>query len=158
VVHPCLHLLYVGAVAIWLQANPDLTAAQIRYIVANTSTHDDFTGYDTWNKTFGYGKINVYEGLKAALNIETGIVNVYDTEKPVTFSKDGSNWKILFNSSQNEATIAVYTINGTMIQSIDMNDVKKGYEYNLNLDSFPHGTVILSVKTRGDVITRKITI
>jgi len=147
-----------GAVAIWLQANPDLTAAQIRYIVANTSTHDDFTGYDTWNKTFGYGKINVYEGLKAALNIETGIVNVYDTEKPVTFSKDGSNWKILFNSSQNEATIAVYTINGTMIQSIDMNDVKKGYEYNLNLDSFPHGTVILSVKTRGDVITRKITI
>jgi len=55
-----------GVVALWLQAKPDLTLAQIKYLLKKTSLSDVFTGIIPVNgsNTWGWGKINAYYGLK----------------------------------------------------------------------------------------------
>jgi hypothetical protein len=52
-----------GAVALMLQANPNLDAAQARDILAQTARTDDFTSRAP-NYDFGYGKMDVYEAIR----------------------------------------------------------------------------------------------
>lgn len=64
-----------GAVALWLQANPALTVADVRDILKNSSYKDSYVaaGSSRW----GYGKLDVTAGMKYVLHIEdkTGDVN-----------------------------------------------------------------------------------
>lgn len=53
----------VGAAALLLQYNPNLTHAQIRQIIRNSATKDKFTG-DVPNPDWGYGKLNIEEAIK----------------------------------------------------------------------------------------------
>ena len=55
-----------GVVALMLQANPNLTPAEVKEIITSTATQD----YDTrlsGETRFGYGKINALEAVKKAL-------------------------------------------------------------------------------------------
>ena len=54
--------LVVGAVALLLEAAPDLTADQVRDVLRATATSDSETG-TTPNANWGYGKINVLAAL-----------------------------------------------------------------------------------------------
>ncbi len=65
-----------GIIALWLQAKPNLTVAQIKTILQNTSITDSFTGTGTAipNNTWGRGKINALSGVQYInqfLNLET---------------------------------------------------------------------------------------
>ena len=66
-----------GIIALLLEADPTLTPAQIRAILAQTAILDSFTGalpvqgLNTW----GHGKINAYAAVKSAI-IASGIGNV----------------------------------------------------------------------------------
>lgn len=146
-----------GAVALWLQANPNLSAEQIKEIAITTARKDEYTGDSIWSRYFGYGKIDVYEGLKAALQAadEAGIVSVYDADKPVTLQKESGSWKVLFNSAQTAASIAIIAVNGTVVSSQSLGKVSKGEERTISLDFLPHGTYIISIATPGDITTRK---
>ena len=58
-----------GIVALWMQANPELTANEIINIIKETSDNDDWTtdleNIPSHNKVqAGYGKINCLKGLK----------------------------------------------------------------------------------------------
>jgi subtilisin family serine protease len=57
-----------GVVALMLEANPKLTAAQIHRILKVTATDFGKRGFDT---TFGWGEINAYEAVKAALRLKS---------------------------------------------------------------------------------------
>lgn len=55
-----------GVVALWLEANPELTVDEVRDILAHSSWKDervDWTDIHTW----GYGKIDAYAGLQYLL-------------------------------------------------------------------------------------------
>jgi hypothetical protein len=56
--------ILVGAVALMLQLNPDLTADQIRQTLHDTAVADAFTG-ETPNPDWGYGKLDVLGALDA---------------------------------------------------------------------------------------------
>lgn len=71
--------IMAGIVATWLQANPDLTVDNVKDILRETCSKGDAQGLaldDTDDIRWGYGKVNAYEGLKAAmkLNAVTDIV------------------------------------------------------------------------------------
>lgn len=53
-----------GGIALLLQRSPDLTNAEIRELVFNNATRDEFTGPDV-NNTSGYGKFCAYDILVA---------------------------------------------------------------------------------------------
>ncbi len=57
-----------GAIALWMQANPALSTAQVRDILMNTSYHD---GYMTASNSvrWGYGKLDVNAGMRYVLGI-----------------------------------------------------------------------------------------
>ncbi len=52
-----------GIVALWLEAQPDLTPDQIKTVIANTAAADRYCGTVPNNQT-GHGKINALAGLK----------------------------------------------------------------------------------------------
>ncbi|HEY3252054.1 MAG TPA: S8 family serine peptidase, partial [Ignavibacteria bacterium] len=53
----------VGAAALLLQYQPGLTHTQIRQILLNSATHDNFTA-SVPNPTWGYGKLNIENAIK----------------------------------------------------------------------------------------------
>ena len=61
-----------GAVALWLQACPDLTPEQLKELIALTSRQDAFTTGEasaTAPRHWGAGKIDVLAGLQYALSL-----------------------------------------------------------------------------------------
>ena len=146
-----------GTIALWLQANPNLTSKQITDIIKTTSRKDSFTGDEAWNKDFGYGKIDAYEGLKKALEMgdATGIPNVYDTESPISIQREAETWRILFNSYEHAATVNIYDANGRMVRSQHFTDIARGEEKVIDFSSLSKGVYIIQIKTPKSVITRK---
>ena len=59
-----------GIVALWLQARPDLTLADVKKVLEETSRNDSFT-LDSPQR-FGYGKIDAQRGIEFLKNL-TGI-------------------------------------------------------------------------------------
>lgn len=57
----------VGAAALMLQVNPNLTSEQARRILKETATQDAFSG-DTPNEDWGYGKINILGAIECLEN------------------------------------------------------------------------------------------
>ena len=68
-----------GSVALWLQADPTLTVAQIKDIIAQSCHKDEFV--EASPERFGYGKIDVKRGLELVLERKsTGIRELADDE------------------------------------------------------------------------------
>lgn len=62
-----------GVLALWLQADPSLTMADVLRIIEATSTRDSHTTASP--ERFGYGKVNAAEGLRYILaNASTGSI------------------------------------------------------------------------------------
>lgn len=146
-----------GTIALWLQANPNLTSKQITDIVKTTSRKDSFTGDEEWNNTFGYGKIDAYAGLKKALELgdATGIPSVYDTEAPISIQKEAGAWRILFNSNEHVADVCIYDANGRMVSCKHFNNIARGEEKVIDFGTLAKGVYIIQIKTPKGVITRK---
>jgi len=58
-----------GAIALWLEANPKLTRRDVMEIIRKTSKPLD-EGHSVPNNYWGYGEIDVYRGLLAALQVD----------------------------------------------------------------------------------------
>lgn len=61
--------MVTGVVALMLQANPNLTAEQVKEIITSTARHDSFTGEDIPNYTWGWGKIDALQAVKRAVEL-----------------------------------------------------------------------------------------
>ena len=74
-----------GIIALWLQANPQLTLADVKDILANSCDNDEFTAKNPIR--WGYGKINAMKGLEYIQQV-TGI-NLTPDPSP---KGEGSNY------------------------------------------------------------------
>jgi len=82
-----------GVIALWLQANPLLSPAQVLNIFQTSSTTDGYTGSSLPNNTWGYGKINALTGIQQALNIvipPTVVTNQATNITPTTAKLNGT--------------------------------------------------------------------
>lgn len=147
-----------GVIALWLQANPNLTAQQILEIIQKTSTHDEFTGDEAWNERWGYGKLNAYEGLKEALRLAdgTGITMVRNSDAPVSIYKAGSTWRLLFNDKESYAQVSVATLDGKVVDSHLFRNLERGQEETLSFACHAPGVYVVTVKTTGSILTNKL--
>ena len=92
--------MVAGIIALWLQANPNLTVAQIKTILQNTSITDSFTGTGSAipNNIWGRGKINAYAGIqyiKSILNVDT-----FDTTNNFIVYPNPTSSKIFITSKE----------------------------------------------------------
>lgn len=77
-----------GVVALWLQACPTLSPAQVMEVIANTAVrkHADM---EYPNNLYGYGEIDAAAGLKYIERVYTGIQNIYDDNSNINGNING---------------------------------------------------------------------
>ena len=150
-----------GIIALWLQANPDLTPADIVSIMKETGRHDSYTGSrnpDEGSPSWGYGKIDAYEGLKAAICMRTAINETMNTAAPVTLQKGDDCWKVLFNNDESYADIQVVSLNGQTIKHDHISTPRHGQEHIVSLQGMTPGVYIFRINTTAGNLTRKVVV
>ena len=150
-----------GSIALWLEANPQLSYTDVLDILKETSTkHADMEG-EAWTPTYGYGLINVYEGLKLALKKAgkdplTAIERVSGSAAPATFHTTATQWQILFNNPERFATLEVMSLDGRSLYRQQLSSIAQGDEVNIPTDRFTPGVYVLQVSTSGAKIAQKM--
>ena len=158
-----------GVIALWLEANPNLTHTDIEKILEKTSFKLQGAG-NVWTKEEGYGRINAYEGLKMALkmaNIDlttgqpisdkpTAIERVSGSAQPVTLQGDKDEWKVLFNNPERTATLTFLSLDGRVALQRNLQHIAQGQEETFSLAHLPSGVYLLRVATPGAQITHRV--
>ncbi len=132
-----------GSIALWLEANPELTVADVKDIIARTAIQDDKTAIGEPAR-WGHGKFNALDGLKEAIRL-AGVEGI---------GADGHNDRLLLdrrgdllNIFLGEATsldVSVISLDGrTLLRSAAAGD-----ETSINLSGLPKGVHILNVNGR----------
>lgn len=152
-----------GIIALWLEANPKLTYENILDIMKATGRRDNHVGKvdaNNWNATWGFGKIDAYNGLKKALEMkgQSGIDETLNSEAPVTISKNHNEWRVLFNNNESFATLQVFNTNGQLVSSEYVDAPRCGTERVVNLANFAPGVYLFKVSTTASSTTRKLVV
>ncbi len=137
-----------GIAALWLQANPDLTPADIREIAQATAR-------PTANMTpqCGAGKVDALEGLKMALSQVSSVDLVAANPSSILMTIDNGNWKVE-NIKGQKFTIDIYDVTGRValhLESPDGESIGLGEKCNTLT-----GIYVVKVNSASESITRKI--
>lgn len=152
--------MMTGAIALWLQANPELTYDDMIEIISSTARHDRWAK-NTWDTSFGYGKVDVYNGLKKALEIKTASgINTASVngDKPVTLLKESKQWRILFNDNETYADLSIYDPAGRLLTSRHLTGIHAGQEELFSFSTLTPGTYIVRLQTTAATYSRKIVV
>ncbi len=126
-----------GIVALLLQANPNLTAAQIKNILHTTATANTATG-SVPNNQYGYGIVNAFEAIKSTLQ-QAGI-NAFNSENEVIIYPNPA-LNILNIQTTGQYHIEISCIDGKkMIQTKEMNGNNA-----INIENLSKGIYIVSI-------------
>ena len=148
-----------GALALWLQAKPDLTHEQVLSILAQSSAPFSDQTAGQWMPEYGFGKLNVYEGLKCVLALPpTGIQNVLDTPAEPTFLVQGKQAKVLFSQASPTVHIQMISADGKVCASLQLAHVARGQEVVCPFHDLAPGVYILQVQTDKVRISKKVTV
>ncbi len=141
-----------GVAALILQANPTLTSAQVKEILIETARQDQYTA-TSGEERFGYGKVDAYKAVKAALGI-TGMENIIVDKNRVTLfpnpTKDVAYISLLTDG--NPVMLEVYDLYGKrlMTQSL-MSGVN-----SIDLQNFPAGCYFFVIQDYTGIQTYKM--
>lgn len=103
-----------GIIALWLEANPNLSPDDIREIFATTCSHNDST-MEYPNNIWGHGEINAYRGLCHILNID-GIEGITSEARDYVLIPSSGGFDIRFSESlADEVSVDVFNISGQKI-------------------------------------------
>lgn len=147
-----------GIIALWLQANPELTSDDVAAILQKTARKDSYTGRNlTWSKEWGYGKIDAYEGLKKAIRMRPdGVNQTLNSVAPVTLQKGNDAWKVLFNNDESYANVRVIAANGQVAYAQHVVAPQHGDELVVNTQTLAPGVYVFQVSTTASTVTRKM--
>ncbi len=138
-----------GAVALWLEANPRLSRREVLEIIKKTSRPLD-TERSVPNNYWGYGEIDVYYGLLAALQVDG--INGISTSQPQKASVrlDGNWLQIqLREPSEESFVVSVYNTEGVRLMSQKM--AAGQVEYLLPTSQLPMGIYIVQMTGSSDL-------
>ncbi|MDE6331885.1 MAG: S8 family serine peptidase, partial [Muribaculaceae bacterium] len=136
-----------GIGALWLQANPDLTPADIKYIITHTSdAQTDANRQIAW----GHGRINALEGIKMAVKIGAGVSDVTVNPADIIIAANGNNWQVVAPGAASVNTV-VYDLNGRPVISSNV----KGGTAEISGESLQPGIYVINVN---NVLSRRIAV
>ncbi|WP_027454623.1 S8 family serine peptidase [Xylanibacter brevis] len=120
-----------GAIALWLQAKPTLTPAEVKEVLAHTCRQPDAT-LTYPNNEYGYGEIDVYRGLLYLLCADKiKEVSEKQTHATVRLSADGMLHVRLSQSLEKPAVLRLFSLNGTVIYSSSLSVGQSSYSFPL---------------------------
>lgn len=138
-----------GVIALWLEANPSLTVADVKDILQDTSTRDFLINAEI--EKWGTGKINAVAGLKQALagSIDVGI----DGPQMLVSSADGRNFEIYAGTAR-RVEARMYSLAGSNVASVSA----QGNTANISADGMQPGVYVLKIDTDKGSETHKIAV
>ena len=98
-----------GTVALWLEANPKLTPAEVKDIVCRSARTDAFT--EAKPAQFGHGKIDAKRGLEMVLNAGTGIREISEGQ----LSENGTMYDLQGRPCSQPRAKGIYISNGKKV-------------------------------------------
>ena len=98
-----------GTIALWLEANPKLTPAEVKDIVCRSARTDAFT--EAKPAQFGHGKIDAKRGLEMVLNAGTGIREISEGQ----LSENGTMYDLQGRPCRQPRAKGIYISNGKKV-------------------------------------------
>lgn len=130
-----------GSIALWLEANPNLTVDDVKDIIAKTAIVDeDVKSGDP--KRWGAGKFNALGGLKEAIRrAENGIHDVETDNDRIIITSAGRNAYTIFLGTADSLRVDVYATDGRRAMTLNA----EGDEMTADLSGLTPGVYILTV-------------
>lgn len=146
-----------GAIALWLEANPKLGRDDVMEIIRKTSKPLD-AEHEVPNNYWGYGEIDVYRGLLAALQVD-GIKEIsHNQPSDARIGINGNQVVVDLNTvSSGTFRVSVYNMGGVKLME---ESVQAGLtHYSLDVSHLPSGVYIVQVsedkRIEGSTLVRK---
>ena len=139
-----------GVVALWLQACPTLSPADVLDIIAHTSQHNDpVLSYP--NQQYGYGQIDAYAGLLYLLS-STAIPSlpVNPTRAQISITPDATLHIILPHTPTQPTTLTIYTTQGVKCLTITLPAQQR--EHRISLAQLPRGIYALQFDGNAETV------
>ena len=110
-----------GAVALLLEADPELQFNEVLQIIQETAEQDSYVTNSSNPVQWGAGKINVYKALCQAIESKAGILNVDKSSKGMMIEPIGrKQYRLLIPESSSTATL--YNMSGMPVISTQTED------------------------------------
>lgn len=138
-----------GVIALWLEANPNLTISDVQNIIKTTS--DPMTSTPEEIKRFGAGKINALKGIEAALNTSIKGTIADQIDKNMMYTLSGKELTVIIPGVENYS-VQLFNLQGSAV----LNSVAQGTTANMDASGLADGIYILTADTEGGKVTRKI--
>lgn len=150
-----------GVMALWLQARPELTPEEAKEVLHATALNDSFTGdiREAGDGTWGYGKIDAWNGLKDCLKRNEGSsLSLLREEKPaVALRPERGRLAILFAKDMKDVSLSVYSMDGVLRAQASCRAVAAGDE--VCLDGIVQGMYMLKLaSSAGENLSEKFVI
>lgn len=110
-----------GAVALLLEADPELQINEVLQIIQETAERDSYVTNSSNSVQWGAGKINVYEALRQAIDQSTGIINVDKGSKSMMIEPIGRKQYRLF-VPESSSTVTLYNMSGMPVINTQTED------------------------------------
>lgn len=133
-----------GIIALWLQANPNLTPDDVKATFAATCMPPE-ADLEYPNNSYGYGLIDAYAGMLHVLGIDSSIPGV-STHQPALLhirpNGDGTIHMQLDAAPRHTFTVRVYTVSGECV--VNRQFESGALDYYLPF-SLPHAVYVIQV-------------
>ena len=144
-----------GAIALWLQAKPDLTPQEALEVIAHTSRHNDPT-LTYPNNYYGYGEIDVYRGLLYLLGVD-GIEGLSSVPTRATIRMDHRQLLVTLPatvSPRQPSSLLIYSLGGKQVFAARLADGTQQQRIDLSL--LPAGIYALQIEgeAKGSTLIR----
>ena len=137
--------LVAGTIALWLQAKPDLTPADVLDVFAHTCHHHD-PALDYPNNEYGYGEIDAYAGLLYVLDLINKIDGL-STSQPqkLRFSLSDDVLRLLSEETpKSPLRVSLYSVSGALVLQ---RQFQPGDDLSIALHQLPRGVYAVQVNT-----------
>lgn len=138
-----------GIVALMLEANPDLTPAEIKQIIQESCIEDSFTG-SVPNAQWGFGKLDAYVAIEAALNA-TSVKEESASKFSVFPNPVTDELRINWNGHEQAQRIEIRNTAGTLVEVLPFSNA-------INIDYLVAGAYFIRIVSESESDVRLITV
>lgn len=135
-----------GSIALWLEANPDLTIDDIKEIIAKTAVRDEQVEATPEQTRWGAGKFDALAGLKEAIRMTAGVKGIgadIDNDRLI-LSREGDRTFKVFVGGAKATDVKVFSTDGRLVYSSST----PADEAIIDLSNLTTGTYIISANGR----------
>lgn len=139
-----------GVIALWLEADPNLTTDDVRELLKKSCRKDNFVTNGNPIR-WGYGKIDALQGIKEILNAGVNDITADITKRLVIEKNSQRNYTVSLPGSD-RISVSLFAISGAEV----LNSTASDSSVNIDASSLASGIYVLKATDSRGTYTEKI--